>query len=75
MCWQGGAAKEKGVLTQSDAIMLDIAACLLAEYMRDPDGMTTSRIARLECQLGKFGLSPSDRARLGVSPDDDDDDF
>ena len=30
------------VLYRSDEIMLDLAACLLAEYMRDPDGMTTS---------------------------------
>ena len=61
-----------GVLMNSDKILLDMAACLLAEYQRDPDGMVTSRIARLETQLGKFGLSPSDRARIGVSPDDDD---
>ena len=65
----------KGVMYQSDEIMLDLAACLLAEYMRNPDGMATSRIARLETQLGKFGLSPSDRARLGVSPDDEGDEF
>ena len=65
----------KGVLHQSDEIMLDLARCLLAEYQRDPESMATSRIARLETQLGKFGLSPSDRARLGVSPDDEDDDF
>jgi len=65
----------KGILYQSDEIMLMMASCLLAEYNRDPDGMATSRIARLEIQLGRFGLSPSDRARLGVLPDDDGDDF
>ena len=76
MAWQWIVdTAPKGVLYQSDEIMLMMASCLLAEYKCDPDGMTTSRIARLETQLGKFGLSPSDRARLGVSPDDDDDEF
>ena len=48
--------------------MLEIAACLLAQFQRDPDGMTTAKITRLKVQLGKFGLSPSDRARIGVDP-------
>ena len=65
-------AAPDGVLMDSDEIMLDMAACLLAQFQRDPDGMTTARITRLEVQLGKFGLSPSDRARIGVSPDDND---
>jgi phage terminase small subunit len=61
-----------GVLMNSDEIMLEMAACLLAEFQTDPNGMLTARITRLEVQLGKFGLSPSDRARIGVSPEDDD---
>ena len=48
--------------------MVEMAACLLAEFQKNPDGMTTSRITRLEVQLGKFGLSPPDRAGIGVDP-------
>ena len=55
-----------GVLMNSDEIMLELAACLLAEFQADPGGMQTARLLRLETQLGKFGLSPSDRARIGV---------
>lgn len=58
----------ESVLQSSDEIMVEMAACLLAEFQADPTSMPTARITRLETQLGKFGLSPSDRARIGVSP-------
>jgi phage terminase small subunit len=54
------------VLQDSDEIMVELAAVLLAEFQADPAGMQTSRLLRLETQLGKLGLSPSDRARVGV---------
>lgn len=59
-------AAPAGVLMNSDEIMLELAACLLAEFQADPGGMQTARLLRLESQLGKFGLSPSDRAKIGV---------
>jgi len=53
-----------GVLTNADEIMLELTSCLLAEFMVDPGAMATPRIARLERQLGKLGLSPQDRINL-----------
>ena len=55
-----------GVLQCSDEIMIELASCLLAEFQSDPGEMPTARLLRLETQLGKFGLSPADRARIGV---------
>ena len=54
------------VLQCSDEIMVELAAVLLAEFQADPGMMPTARLLRLETQLGKLGLSPSDRARVGV---------
>ena len=65
-----------GVLWNSDEIMIELASCLLAEFTEDPVAMQTSRIARLERQLAKFGLSPADRAGLEIpSQTDEDDDW
>ena len=55
-----------GVLQNSDEIMIELASVLLAEFQADPGMMPTARLLRLETQLGKLGLSPSDRARVGV---------
>jgi hypothetical protein len=55
-----------GILMNADEIMLELVSCLLAEFMADPVGMTTARIARLERQLGKLGLSPQDRMNLEI---------
>lgn len=55
-----------GILKNCDEIILEMAACLLAEHMADPVLMPTSRIARLERQLAKLGMSPQDRAGLEV---------
>ena len=55
-----------GVLANSDQFIVEIAACLLAEYRANPNEMVTARITRLTCELGKLGLSPSDRAGLEV---------
>ena len=54
------------VLANSDILIVEIAACLLAEYRANPNEMVTARITRLTCELGKLGLSPSDRAGLEV---------
>lgn len=55
-----------GVLTGSDVLSVEIAACLLAEFWRGPDKMTISRINRLHMLMGKMGLDPSGRASLVV---------
>ena len=57
-----------GVLMNSDEILLEMCACLLAEFQANPAEMPTARLLRLETQLGKIGLSPADRARIAVEP-------
>ncbi len=56
-----------GVLTGADPIVVEIVACLLAEFRRDPDAMQVSRITRLTSEMGKIGLTPSSRASLTVA--------
>lgn len=55
-----------GVLTSADPIVVEIVACLLAEFRRGPDEMQVSRITRLTSEMGKIGLTPSSRAGLTV---------
>ena len=72
-CWQQIVEITPArVLAGSDVIITEIAACLLAEYRANPEQMVTARITRLTCELGKLGLSPSDRAGLEVyNPDNE----
>lgn len=53
------------VLTNSDRISLEIAANLLAQFRSDPIGFTAAKLVRLEALLGKFGMTPADRAKVG----------
>jgi phage terminase small subunit len=53
-----------GVLGNSDELLVGICACLLAEFHKDPEAMTTARITRLTAELSKLGLSPSARAGM-----------
>jgi len=54
----------EGVITQSDRLMLEIAVELTWEFRQSPLDFTAARLTRLEAILGKFGLSPSDRAKV-----------
>lgn len=53
------------VLTNSDRISLEIAANLLAQFRKDPIEFTAAKLVRLEALLGKFGMTPADRAKVG----------
>ena len=64
-----------GVLTGADVETVNVAACLLAESRADFAGMATARIGQLVTMLGKFGMSPADRAKLATKPVDDDGEF
>lgn len=55
-----------GVLTQADRLVVEMAACLLAEYREDRGGFSGQKLGRLEAMLGKFGMTPSDRAKLSI---------
>ena len=55
-----------GVMTGADRVLLEVASAMLAEYRKDRDGFPTTRLGKLiEC-LARFGMTPSDRTKLGV---------
>jgi hypothetical protein len=43
-----------------------LAAGLLAEHREAPLMMTAAKLSRLESLLGRFGMTPSDRAKLEI---------
>ena len=66
-CWNDIARLTPlGILTASDVLIVEIIASLLAEFRRAPAAMQASRISRLSIELGKLGLSPSDRSKLHI---------
>ena len=52
------------VLTDSDRISLELAAQLLAQFRADPIEFPAAKLVRLEALLGKFGMTPADRAKV-----------
>lgn len=56
------------VLTDSDRIALELAANLLAQFRNNPVEFPSTKLVRLEALLGKFGMTPADRARVGSKP-------
>jgi hypothetical protein len=54
------------VLTDADAIHVEIVVCLLAEFREVAGKLDTTRITRLTSEMGKLGLNPSGRASLTV---------
>jgi hypothetical protein len=72
-CWAEISAEcIPGVLTGADRFMVEIAADLLAEYRTDPPGFAVGKYRHLIGLFARFGMSPSDRASLGVAPPDPD---
>lgn len=55
-----------GVVSQADAIIVEMAAILLEGLRRDPAGTSAAKMARLESLLSRLGMSPSDRSKVGV---------
>jgi len=55
----------RDVLTDSDRLALEVAAQLLAQFRTDPVEFPAAKLVRLEALLGKFGMTPADRAKVG----------
>ena len=55
-----------GVLTGADRIALEVLSNLLAEYRSDPVKFPSTKLNQLNTMLGRFGMTPSDRTKLGV---------
>jgi phage terminase small subunit len=57
-----------GALTAADRPIVELTATLWALFREDPTGMQTAKITQLAQMLGRLGMSPQDRNKLGVSP-------
>lgn len=55
-----------GVLTSSDVLTVEIVAKLYSEFRTEGVKMPAALITRMAAEMGKLGLSPSDRAKLSV---------
>jgi hypothetical protein len=64
-----------GVLTGADRPIFEVLANLFAEYWEKPAKFPSSRLPHLVGIAARFGLTPSDRIKLAIEPQDDDDDF
>lgn len=61
-----------GVLTRADTVAMEQAAILLAQMRADPNGLSVDRHRLLAHFLGRFGMTPSDRAKLSIPKAKDD---
>jgi phage terminase small subunit len=55
-----------GVLTEADRFDVEMAARLLVDVRKDFDTFSITSLKHLHMVLGKFGMNPSDRARLNI---------
>ena len=66
----------EGVLTGADRAAMELVAGAYAEIWNKEKPITIPHRQTVFAMLGKFGLTPSERAGLIVdAPEDDDDDF
>ena len=70
-CWKELAALAiPGVLTGSDRIMMEVLADLLAQYRENPGKFPAPKMTHLVGIMARFGMSASDRNKLGVTKPD-----
>lgn len=55
-----------GLLTDADSDAFARYCALTSEFRTDPDAFTAPKHARLDVLEAKFGMTPSDRARMGT---------
>jgi len=58
------AAAPKDVITEADRFSLEICCVLMQQFRMDPVEFPAAKLVRLETLLGKFGMTPSDRAKV-----------
>ena len=64
-----------GVLTGADRIALEVLANMLCEYRAAPKDFATTKLGQMIGILGRFGMTPSDRTKLGVEDKKQDNPF
>jgi len=55
-----------GVLTGSDIMAVELLAVLVTEWRNNYYEFPASKLARLSIEMGRLGLSPTDRAKLSI---------
>jgi hypothetical protein len=63
----------KGVGTGADRPAFEVLVCLMAMFRHERGKMNTALVSVLISLLGKFGLTPADRSKISVPPDDEPD--
>lgn len=64
-----------GVLTISDRLALELVCRLLAEIRLKPDEISVGKVTALANLLGRFGLTPADRAKIAIPEEEEEDEW
>lgn len=64
-----------GVMTAAERPMMELLCNLFAEYRANPPDFPAAKMGHLVSCLARFGMSPSDRTKLGVDKDKADNPF
>lgn len=68
-CWRDIVAMcHEGSLCNADRLIVEHAARILSALRASSEYVDTKLMVRLECVLGKLGLSPADRSRISIKP-------
>jgi hypothetical protein len=66
-CWHEIVSHSwPGVIGKSDRLALELMARLVAIMRTDFENMNAAQINKLETLLARFGMTPSDRAKISV---------
>lgn len=68
-CW-GDIVKlcHAGSLCRSDRLIVEHGSRILSALRASAEYTDTKLMVRLECVLGKLGMSPADRSRISIKP-------
>lgn len=55
-----------GVLTAADRVVMETLAILVADFRKAPSEFPTPRIQAMLSCIGRLGMSPADRQKLGT---------
>lgn len=64
-----------GVMTMSDRLALEMVCRLMAEIRSKPDEISVGKVTALCNLLGRFGLTPADRAKVTVPEEEKEDEW
>lgn len=56
------------VLANSDRILVELAATLMAEFRKKPEAFTAAMYSQLRGALGSLGMDPASRSKINVGP-------